>query len=72
LLRAGVTKPTLSHNRKVEELIPRMRAVWPTVRKAKRAVRPGREAGFEFLGCEFELFTTVAIAELSSRELRMY
>ena len=34
-LRAGVTSPTLSQSRRVEELMPRIRAVCPTVRKRR-------------------------------------
>lgn len=42
LLRTGATRPTDSQSRSVDGLTPRMRAVWPTVRKPRREAAGSR------------------------------
>src|SRR5437667_4925671 len=48
-LRAGVTSPTLSQSRRVEGLMPRIRAVCPTVRKRRCCLSSCRAIVFFFM-----------------------
>ena len=50
-LRAGLTSPTLSQRRRVEGLMPRIRAVCPTVRKRSSCLWSCRAV--EFFSMEF-------------------